>query len=180
MDTSNKADFDLKSVENYYLSEDDLKQILGSDSKIMTYPELASQSLETIFDPRGNVCILFLTESNTVGHWTALMKHSPELLEYFDSYGNDADTERRWLDEKKRIALKEVTPNVHNLLESFPGHVVHNTAKLQKGNTATCGRHVAVRLLHKNLPVSVYAKKLIASGNPDEAVCKATWDIIHK
>jgi hypothetical protein len=171
--------FDFTRVADYELGEDDIRKMLGN-VRIITYPELAKETLQSLF-PNGDglVVILFLTESKVKGHWTCLSKKGNNV-EYFDSYGIKPDGERAWLDKRERIELGEVRPLVHELLQSHPGPVYYNEKKLQKGSVATCGRHVVVRGWNLDLPISTYSKNLIATGNPDLTVCEETFKKIGK
>ena len=170
--------FDFKKVADYELSEDDIRKLLGS-VRILTYPDLAKETLQSLLPKDGIVAILFLTESKTEGHWTALTRKGNEI-EYFDSYGIKPDGERAWLDERHKIELGEVRPLIHDLLQGHSGPVSYNRKKLQKGSAATCGRHVVVRGWNLNLPVSTYSERLLAQGDPDLIVCEETFKKLGK
>jgi hypothetical protein len=170
--------FDFKKVADYELGEDDIRKLLGN-VRILTYPELEKETLESLLPTDGIVVILFLTESKTEGHWTSLSRRG-DTIEYFDSYGIKPDGERAWLDEKHRIALHEVRPLIHDLLQGHKGPVEYNNKKLQRGSVATCGRHVVVRGWNLNLPISTYSRKLADTGNPDLVVCEQTFKRIGK
>lgn len=170
--------FDFKTVADYELGEDDIRKLLGN-VRIMTYPELEKETLQTLFPTDGIVVILFLTESKVKGHWTCLIKKG-DVIEYFDSYGIKPDGERAWLDKRERIALGEVRPLINELIQSHKGPVYYNEKKLQKGSVATCGRHVVVRGWNLDLPISTYSKQLQEQGNPDLVVCEQTFKRIGK
>jgi hypothetical protein len=176
--TGGMKGFDFQKVADYELGEDDIRKLLGN-VRIMTYPELAKETIQSLFPKDGMVVILFLTESKTKGHWTSLSKKGNDV-EYFDSYGIKPDGERAWLDKKERISLNEVRPLIHELLKSHAGPVYYNEKKLQKGSVATCGRHVVVRGWNLDLPISQYSKALLASGNPDLTVCVETFKRLQK
>jgi hypothetical protein len=170
--------FDFKKVADYELSEDDIRKLLGN-VKVMTYPDLAKETLQSLLPQDGIAVILFLTESSTQGHWTALVRRGDEI-EYFDSYGIKPDGERAWLSAKQRIALGEVRPLITELLATHTGRVTYNTKRLQKGSVATCGRHVVVRGWNLNLPISTYSQTLASQGDPDLIVCEQTFKRIGK
>jgi len=170
--------FDFKTVADYELGEDDIRKLLGN-VRIMTYPELAKETLETLFPSDGMVVILFLTESKVKGHWTCLSKKG-DAIEYFDSYGIKPDGERAWLDKRERITLGEVRPLINELIQTHKGPVYYNEKKLQKGSVATCGRHVVVRGWNLDLPISTYSKQLQGKGDPDLVVCEQTFKRIGK
>jgi hypothetical protein len=170
--------FEFKKVADYELGEDDIRKLLGN-VPILTYPELAKHTLQSLLPKDGMAVILFLTESEKEGHWTSLSRRGDEI-EYFDSYGIKPDGERQWLDEAKRISLGEVRPLIHDLLKGHNGPVEYNSKKLQKGSTATCGRHVVVRGWNLDLPISTYARALEAKGSPDLIVCEETFRRLGK
>lgn len=170
--------FNFNTVADYELGEDDIRKLLGN-VRIMSYPDLAKETLESLFPEDGIVVILFLTESKTKGHWTCLSKKG-DAIEYFDSYGIKPDGERAWLDKRQRILLGQVRPLINDLLQSHNGPVYYNEKKLQKGTVSTCGRHVVVRGWNLNLPISTYSKKLLATGDPDLFVCEQTFEKIRK
>ena len=170
--------FNFEKVADYELGEDDIRKLLGN-VRIMTYPDLAKETVQSLFPSDGIVVILFLTESKVKGHWTSLSKKG-NVLEYFDSYGIKPDGERAWLDKRERIALDEVRPLINELIKTHTGPVYYNEKKLQKGSVATCGRHVVVRGWNLDLPISTYSKNLLARGDPDLIVCEETFKRLAK
>ena len=170
--------FNFGKVADYELSEDDIRKLLGN-VRILTYPDLAKETLQSLLPKDGIAVILFLTESKSEGHWTALIREG-DGIEYFDSYGIKPDGERAWLDQRNRVALGEVRPLIHELLQGHRGPVTYNTKKLQKGSTATCGRHVVVRGWNLDLPISTYSQCLLRKGNPDLFVCEETFKKLGK
>ena len=95
----------IKQVMRKPLSEDDLKTILGKDTKVITYPDLAkSDTLEQLLPQPYDFIIILLLETPTSGHWTALIRN-PSQVEYFDSYGNPPDYDlSKWLSPSERIS----------------------------------------------------------------------------
>lgn len=170
--------FNFKQVSDYELSEDDIRKLLGN-VRIITYPDLAKETLQSLLPKDGIVVILFLTESKQEGHWTALLRRG-DTIEYFDSYGIKPDGERAWLDQRHRISLEETRPLIHELLKGYTGPVTYNRKKLQKGSVATCGRHVVVRGWNLNLPISTYSEGLLKEGDPDLIVCEETFKKLGK
>ena len=175
---------DMKSVAQYSLGEDDMRKIVPG-VKIVTYPELQGQTLDSVLGPKGLAALLFLTENQQEGHWTSLIRKSPTEVEYLDSYGLQPDGDRVWLDKKQLVKLDETLPHLHNLLKPFQtggGRVIYNTSKLQRDvpNINTCGRHVAARMLYRDTPLSTYTNWLRKEGSPDDKVCSITYDILGK
>ena len=136
----------IKQVMRKPLSETDIKTILGSDTKILTYPQLAKyNSIDELLPKPYDFCIILLLETPISGHWTALIKN-PSQVEWFDSYGNAPDADlSKWLSPSQRIKLKENTYYLSNLLQGR--NYVYNKIKYQqmKEGVNTCGSHVSYR-----------------------------------
>jgi len=171
----------LKKLEMYSLSNDDLHKILGP-VRIITYPDLEKETLDTLFKEQPYVIILFLTEDENTGHWQCILKREGgKQLEVFDSFGVKVDGNRKWLSKDRQQALDQTMPNIHNLVKGFPGELVYNNIKLQEDSRNTCGRHIASRILHDHLSIQDYIALIERSGiKPDEFVTLLTYRILHK
>jgi hypothetical protein len=171
----------LKKLEMYSLSNDDLHKILGP-VRIITYPDLEKETLDTLFKEQPYVIILFLTEDENTGHWQCMLKREGgKQLEVFDSFGVKVDGNRKWLSKDRQQALDQTLPNIHNLVKGFPGELVYNNVKLQEDSRNTCGRHIASRILHDHLSIQDYIALIERSGiKPDEFVTLLTYRILHK
>lgn len=167
------------------MTEDDMKKLLRpyGNVNILSYPDLEGKTVDDVFGPSEVAVLLFLTDPahKNEGHWLGLMKQGSGTIEHFDSYGLGPDREMGWLGESALASLKESRPLLHDLFRSFPGRVIHNTTKLQKevDGISTCGRHVACRLLHKDIPIRKYASDLLHSGDPDRTVVDFTESILR-
>lgn len=175
---------DMKQVAQYSLGEDDMRKLVPG-VKVVSYPDLQGQTVDSVLGKDGLAALLFLTENQQMGHWTSLIRHNPQLIEYLDSYGLQPDGDRVWLDKKEKVKLDEVLPHLHNLLQPFQrggGRVIYSTSKLQRDvpNVNTCGRHVAARMLYRDTPLSTYQKWLGKEGSPDDKVCSITYNILGK
>ena len=177
---------DLRQLMEYPLSDDDLRECLRNPNvRILTYPKLSGETLETLFGPGGYTVLLFLTRSATRGHWLCVLQHEEgRKIEVFDSFGTPVDGDRAWLDKSRLTSLHETLPLLGTILSTAKERgirVEHNTHHLQADESNTCGRHVAARLMHcaQSLPDYIsYLKSL--GGTPDEAVTKITYAVIHK
>ena len=80
------------------LSDANLKSILGTETRIITYPELANyRTIEELLPRADDFVIILLLESPQSGHWCCLIK-VPSQFEYFDSYGFPVDYDlTHWL-----------------------------------------------------------------------------------
>lgn len=171
----------LKKLEMYSLSDDDIRKIVGP-VRIVKYPDLDEETLDSLFSKEPYVVILFLTENENTGHWQCLLKReNGKQLEVFDSFGLKVDGNRAWLNKDTQEALDQTLPNIHNLVKGFPGELVYNNVKLQEDSRNTCGRHIASRILHDHLSIQDYIALIERSGiKPDEFVTLLTYRLLHK
>ena len=102
------------------LSDSDIRRILGRDTKIIRYSELANfESLEQLLPDAVDYCIILYEDGPNHGHWVGLSKYG-NTFEHFDSYGIKPDKELAWINFKTRRYLKESA-----------SHVVHRLYRLK-------------------------------------------------
>lgn len=180
----------LKSLENYSLSDTDIHQILGKNVSIVAYPDLIKyKRIEELFTTSNN-CIIFFEEDiqngNLVGHWEAICKKD-NTIQFFDSYGLAPDMCRKWLSEQKLIQLKENKPLLGALLnraEDDGYEILWNQHQYQsyKKDISTCGRHSCCFILNGDLRDDNYLRfmnQLIRKYNAknyDEAITKFIFE----
>lgn len=140
---------------------------------MIDYPSLARvRRLEELLDnPQHAAAILFVTNrmpgGGQMGHWLALFQRSDGTVVFFDPYGKMPDTHRAWLSPSARTDLGEVSPLLMPLIEDFGrrgGEVVASPEKVQadKPSISTCGRHVAYRIIHRDLSDDEYWREVSA------------------
>jgi hypothetical protein len=173
---------DFGAIKAYALTDEDINKILGG-TVIMTYPELQDVSrIEDIFDKDGRSVLLFLTEDETTGHWTGLIR-SEKMIEYFDPYGSAPDADRKWLSKNKLKELDEEKPMLTKLLRASHMKVYFNTYAFQsdRQDINTCGRWVVARLLHRKKTLREFYNMVKKSGmKPDDFVSALTFQILKK
>ena len=77
----------IKQVIRKPLSDADLKNIHGSETRILTYPDLAKyNNLDELLPRAYDFVIILLLESPQSGHGCCVIKN-PSQFEWFDSYG---------------------------------------------------------------------------------------------
>jgi hypothetical protein len=143
----------IKKIKEYALSNDDINKILEPDTKIFTYPEFGDmESIDEAFDQLGRCIFLFLTQSDTVGHWLCMFKRGDDTIEYFDSYGEKPEAQREWLTPEKLEELGEGEPYLYNLLKASGYKVYYNKFPYQadKNDVNSCGRWAVSRLIMKD------------------------------
>lgn len=162
----------LERVKAYPLSDGDIRRILG-DTKILTYPQLKGlRSADDLFDDKGRCLLLFLTESETEGHWCCLL-NKKKGIEFFDPYGDSPEEVKDEIPTSRLEALDMDSPYLTRLLRKSGRPVYYNTYKFQKerSDVNTCGRHCVVRLLYAPYSLETYKKIIDKSGlSPDDFV----------
>ena len=168
------------------LSDGDIKTLIGGGIRVLTYPEIEHyKSINALLAGQDAVVLLYLTESKTCGHWTAILRHVDStgrvVLEYFDSYGGAPDAPFSWLTHSRREALDQTRAVLAKLLKDSPYPVDYNHARLQEkdDDVNTCGRHVVVRLWHRGERLQPYLRWLLNAAKeggttPDGVVTRAT------
>ena len=173
----------LERVKAYPLSDGDIRSILGNEIKIFTYPQLKQyRSADSLFDSKGRCLILFLTESETAGHWCCLLKRG-ENIEFFDPYGDSPEGVKDEIPKSKRDALDMNQPYLMRLLKASGRPVLYNTYPFQKEtrDINTCGRHCVVRLLYAPDSLERYKSIIDGSGlSPDDFVSGVSASMLGK
>lgn len=151
----------VKKLENVSLSDDEVLSLIDGEANLIMYSELINvDHIDQILHPYGACVILYLTEKG-YGHWTCLFQVAPGKLEYFDSYGKEPDDGLDWdIPEYFRKQAHEDLPHLTCLLYNSPYIISYNHHPFQKkgANITTCGRHVAFRLICRELRLKDYIK----------------------
>lgn len=112
----------------------------NDDIKIMTYNDLEPYKNIDDLMPKDKeaIMLLYLTESDSSGHWCCLVKNDDNLF-YLDSYGKEIDEPLTW--DNQNIMKR---PFLSNIIENSPNYnVFENNKQYQKPSSVinTCGRH---------------------------------------
>lgn len=160
----------IKNLEDVSLSNFELMDLVNNQSNLITYDKLANvNSIDQILNPYGACIILFLTKEN-YGHWCCLFKINDKLLEFFDPYGYMPDEELQFSNGNKQPLLTKLL-----LRSKYDISYNHYRFQKMKPDVKTCGRHVAIRLLCRDLNLDQYIKFIKSSRyNPDEIVTLLT------
>lgn len=170
----------IKKLEDKGISNFDILELVDHKANLITYTDLAKvNNIDEILDPYGACIILFLTRKN-YGHWCCLFR-TGNLLEFFDPYGLKPDEELNFkIDPYFRKIAKQDYPHLSYLLYHSPYKISYNHFQFQKfkKDVKTCGRHVAVRLMFRHLPLEKYIKLILSSKfDPDKTVTLLTFHI---
>ena len=131
---------------NKPLSDADIKQILGEDTKIIKYSYLSHfNDLDELLPKPIDFVVILFEESPSVGHWVSVSKYNG-IFEFFDPYGNQPDATMSWINISQKRRLNELVPYLSNLLKNK--NYIYNHIKYQEMDeyVNTCGSHTAHRL----------------------------------
>lgn len=174
-------------LKSYPLSNYDLQAILHPDTKIHGYEQLFKiKHIDELMDNKGRFILLYRL-STSYGHWTGIIKKDNHI-EFFDPYGFPPDTQHKNLEiEKDMIELYKQDQNkLVNLINDAGYYITYSHKKLQdikNYDIATCGRHVASRLIFYKLTLGQYYELmdgLNKNKDADKAVTELTYEIINK
>jgi hypothetical protein len=173
----------LGEVKSYPLSDGDIRKILGKDIKIMTYADLANiRNIRQAFDSKGRCILLYLTQSDTSGHWVCMLNKG-DHIEYFDPYGEAPNSALKTITPEERQEYGEEQPYLTDLMKASGMPVYYNTHPFQKdkADVNTCGRHSVMRCLYAPYSLEKYKKVMDASGmTPDNFVSALTVQKLGK
>jgi hypothetical protein len=168
----------IDKIKAYALSNQDIQDILEPDTKILTYPEFCTMDhIDEAFDSLGRCVFLFLTKSATSGHWLCMFKRGANTIEYFDSYGDKPEDQRKWLTPEQLQALNQGEPCLLELLKASRYKVYYSPYDYQsdKNDINTCGRWVAARLLKKELTNKQFYHFVISDMKQSGLTSKDDW-----
>jgi len=145
------------------------------DARLLKYTDLKNYStIDEAFAHSNKIILLYLTESDSSGHWTGLIRVG-KYITFFDSYGMSIDFELNWIPAHKREELGEKYKYLSMLLKKSNYKILHNKFRLQGKKTETCGRHVSLFLLNgERMSIENYVKKYFEGKkeSPDLIVCE--------
>jgi hypothetical protein len=109
-------------------------------------------------------------------------------IEYFDSYAQAPEAQRRWLSKNELEELGQGQRLLYNLLESSGLPVYYNRVAYQKDKSGynSCGRWVCARLMNKDLTNTEFNKLVLTTMNKfniketDDWVCYYTGAVLGK
>ncbi len=177
----------INKLEAKPLSGTEISDACNDEIKIMTYDNLLNyDNIDDVFGDKDSIALLYVTHPNpTYGHWTGLFRHrnyDPQTIEFFDSYGLFIDEQIKFVPKQLRAQLGEDYPYLSKLLYESPYELIYNPIQLQqkKKGVASCGRHVVMRCISKNIMLHDYIDLIQEKDtidNPDEMVTYLTSSI---
>jgi hypothetical protein len=168
------------------LTGEDIVELVGG-VPIHLYKDLQDVvDVSDLLDESGKCVLLYPLETNQSGHWVCLFTRGPDAYEFFDSYGTtqgggQVDSPLSWIPKTKLEEFGVHDAYLRRLLRKSGAAIIINKAALQDKNPqiATCGRHVAVRLSKRAVPLKIYVRQLKSQNeSPDEFVTNITYDAL--
>lgn len=157
-------------------SEKELMSLVDKNTNLVLYPDLQKyRNMDQLLGPAQQCIILYVTNvgpTSVFGHWVCMFKIDNRTCEFYDPYAYYPDEE---LDFSKYGYPAYLT----DLIENGPYDIIYNTHELQdrrNPDSSTCGRHCAVRLNLKAIPIKQYAKIMnsVRGLTPDGIVTMMT------
>ena len=169
----------IKLLESKSLSNEDLMKIVNHKANLLIYHQLKGyDNIDDVLGPH-KACILLYETSYNYGHWCCIFKRDKDTIEFFDPYGYYPDSELKWI--PKYLRKNGRYPHLSWLIYHSPYKLIYNDHRLQrsKKDVSTCGRHVGVRLVNRDIPIDTYAKILLSDKefDPDFIVTLLTAPI---
>jgi len=145
------------------LTGDQVQKVAGESIRTMTYPDVHKYAtIQDLLGPDEAVIMLYLTHER-YGHWIAIFKRRDKrdgkaVIEFFDPYGIFPDRELAFTDKTFKKNHNMDHPYILKLLHDYEGPVEYNHYKFQKRQpgVSTCGRHVGMRLLLRDMSLDQY------------------------
>lgn len=171
----------LNHIESEPLSGRDILEAVDDKTKVILYSAIHQyRNIEQLLEPHDSCVILYETRPR-FGHWVCVfLNRDTGVLEFFDPYGKQIDSQLNHIPKKFRDMTYQNSPYLSRLMLNSPYRLTYNDKPLQKikNGTNSCGRHVALRLVMRNLSIREYQKfltsKLSGPMTPDKMVSMLT------
>ena len=172
---------DIKKAISYALSDEDVLKVVDGRANIILYPTIHQyKSIDELLEPYGSAFILYEWKPN-FGHWISINKLDKNTIEVFDSYGVEPDEELGWVPKKFRKKSNQDFAYLAQLLYDSGYNIDYNHYVFQKKgkDISTCGRHSALRIVFKDLPLEEYYE-IFGGNDSDELVTLVTMLVTKK
>lgn len=138
-----------KEKKKIPMGDDTIKKYFPN-MKVITYSELKNvKNIKELLPHNKSCFVLLYQHTEHSGHWVCVCRFN-DKIEFFDSYGEEPDTEQLIPeDELRNLGIEE--KYLTNLFKNSGMKVEHNNVKYQSDNGKdinTCGRHCVFRLLN--------------------------------
>jgi hypothetical protein len=154
----------------------DIVEAVDGNTKIVRYPEIHKyNTIDELLHPH-NCCVILYESKPRYGHWICILKQPNNTLEFFDPYGMGIDEQLKFIPKHFRQQTKQKYPLLIRMFLNSPYNIVINHMKIQKFNkdVSSCGRHCAMRLISRDLPLRNY-QQLMKKEDGLDADDKVTY-----
>lgn len=135
------------------LSKLDIDDIIGENIPVISSADLYKvKSLDELFQGGNKLLLLYQTNHSPhsrIGHWTGLLKTSPNDVSFYDSYGTWPDDQYMTIPFEYRKETNQTKRYLSNLLCRSYYKNLHYSPHIHqeyKPGINTCGRHVGMFL----------------------------------
>ena len=171
----------LEHLEAKPLSGGDILDAVDGQTKVIRYSAIHRfRTIEQLLAPFDSAVILYETRKG-FGHWTCVfLNRKTGVLEFFDPYGKPIDSQLNFIPKDIKEATHQDYPYLAKLMLASPYKLAYNQEPLQKSKNDinSCGRHVAMRLIMRDLGIKEYLQFLKQQRggalNPDGVVSMLT------
>jgi hypothetical protein len=173
----------LKHYEDIALSDRQLMDLVSCRANLVLYPNLPNyESIDEALGPHQAMILLFEAKPS-YGHWCCVFRRQ-NLIEFFNPYGGYPDDSLEHIPMHFREVSNQLVPYLSLLMMKSPYELSYNEHAFQehKKDVKTCGRHCAVRLALRILPLDDYTRVINKLGaslgtDPDGVVTTLTADL---
>ena len=137
-----------------YVSDQDLRDYFGDsfDRRILKYSELSNYpTINDLLPKKKDFCIILVENEPNSGHWVALLKYEPNIIEFFNSYGDSPGSELSFNSKSTNEELDQSRNIITDLLDKAmeKNTVIYNKKKFQKleNDINTCGKNCIFRCI---------------------------------
>lgn len=158
------------------LSDGEILDWIDGKANVLTYSNLENfDDIDDVLGPHNALILLYQTTDPSYGHWVCLFKNGDEI-NFFDPLGIFPDKEIDLIPKKMRKVFYDDDKHLTRLLYNYGGKIVYNEVPLQKNidGVNTCGRHVACRLIFRDIPQDDYISFMKKFDDPDHLVTYLT------
>ena len=172
-------DLFVRNAEAISLSGDDILAICKGRTRIVRYDALQNYTDISQIFKNDSFVLHYPTTTRNSGHWVAVIYHrDSRVIEFYDSYGLKYDDEIKlseYLQQHPESGLYAMTHLLEHAKRVYGVRVIYNNQRNQRifENVNTCGRHVAMRIRMRHLPLAKY-NQLMTGGDADRLVTLLT------
>lgn len=166
---------DIAELKDQALSNDNITHAMKGDVSVILYTELVNhKNIRELFTQSNNVVLLFPVEARNYGHYVGLMYYPDlDMVSVFDPYGMSIYEDIKNSDYLMRQDTR-VIESLPRLLKDSNVRVNVNRIRFQelKNGISTCGKHVIVRMIFRDILSHTDYKKYLKykNLNPDDIV----------